>query len=61
MSLISISEISMTEKNLSRISVEIAEKLEVAEKMACTEENKKAVKEYKAELNKQFLELEAER
>lgn len=61
MSLISISEISMTEKNLSRISVEIAEKLEVAEKMACTEENKKAVKEYRAELNKQFLELEAER
>lgn len=61
MDIISINELSVTEINLKRISVEHKEQLENALKMACTEETKKAVKAYRAELNKLYGELENER
>ena len=59
--IISINELSVTEINLKRISVEHKDQLENALKMACTEETKKAVKAYRAELNKLYGELENER
>lgn len=61
MDIISINELSVTEINLKRISEEHKEQLENALKMACTEETKKAVKAYRAELNKLYGELENER
>ena len=61
MDIISINELSVTEINLKRISVEHKDQLENALKMACTEETKKAVKAYRAELNKLYGELENER
>lgn len=61
MDIISINELSVTEINLKRISAEHKDQLENALKMACTEETKKAVKAYRAELNKLYGELENER
>ncbi len=61
MDIISINELSVTEINLKRISAEHKDQLENALKMACTEETKKAVKAYRAELNKLYGELETER
>lgn len=61
MDIISINELSVTEINLKRISEEHKDQLENALKMACTEETKKAVKAYRAELNKLYGELENER
>ena len=61
MDIISINELSVTEINLKRISAEHKDQLENALKMACTEETKKAVKAYRAELNKLYGELESER
>lgn len=58
---IKISELSVTKQNLQRIADEIKVKLEVAEKMACTDETKQAVKKYRADLKKEFEELETER
>ena len=58
---ISISELSVTERNLKKISADISDKLEIALNLACTEDTKKAVKKYRAELSKQFAEFEAER
>lgn len=59
--IISITELSVTERNLKKISADISEKLETALNLACTEDTKKAVKKYRAELSKQFAEFEAER
>lgn len=58
---IKISELSVTKQNLQRIADDVKNKLEIAEKMACTEETKQAVKKYRADLKKEFEELEAER
>lgn len=59
--IISINDLSQTEINLKRISGELKAKLDIALKMACTEETKQAVKKYRAELKKEFEELETER
>ena len=58
---IKISELSVTKQNLQKISDDVKSKLEIAEKMACTEETKQAVKKYRADLKKEFEELEIER
>lgn len=58
---IKISELSVTKQNLQRIADDIKVKLEIAEKMACTDETKQAVKKYRTDLKKEFEELEAER
>lgn len=58
---IKISELSVTKQNLQRIADNIKVKLEIAEKMACTEETKQAVKKYRTDLKKEFEELENER
>lgn len=59
--IISISDLSTTEVNLRKIAEEQEDKLQSALAMACTEETKKAVKNTRAELNKQFSEYEFER
>lgn len=59
--IISISDLSTTEVNLRKIAEEQEDKLQSALAMACTEETKKAVKNTRAELNKQFSEYESER
>ena len=61
MSIISISDLLSTESNLKAISLDIQHKLDIAKKMACTEETKQAVKKYRTDLKKEFEELEAER
>ena len=58
---IKISELSVTKQNLQRIADDIKVKLEIAEKMACTDETKQAVKKYRTDLKKEFEELETER
>lgn len=59
--IISIHDLGTTEKNLIEISEKCKEQIKAAQAMACTEETKKAVKNTRAELNKQFSEYEAER
>lgn len=57
----SIQNISETEKSLMAISAECADRLKLAENLACTEETKQTAKKLRAELNKEFSEYEAER
>lgn len=57
----SIQNISETEKSLMAISAECADRLRLAENLACTEETKQTAKRLRAELNKEFSEYEAER
>lgn len=57
----SIQNISETEKSLMAISAECADRLRLAENLACTEETKQAAKRLRAELNKEFSEYEEER
>lgn len=59
--IISITDLTATKTALRAIADQSKEQLDTALKMACTEETKKAVKDFKARLNKQFAELEAER
>ena len=57
----SIQNISETEKNLMAISAGCADRLKLAENLACTDETKQTAKKLRAELNKEFSEYEAER
>lgn len=61
MDIISINDISSTEQALKRVAERSKDRLETALKMACTEETKQAVKKFRADLKKEFDELEAER
>ena len=61
MDIINISDLSATQKSLVAIAEESKERLQIALSMACTEETKQSVKKYRAELKKEFDELEAER
>lgn len=58
---IQISELNKTKQSLQRIADKLKSRLEVAEKMVCTEETKQAVKKYRTDLKKEFEELETER
>ena len=58
---ISISELSATERSLKEISADVSEQVRIALNLTCTEDTKKAVKKYRADLSKQFAEYEAER
>lgn len=61
MNIITINDISATKLNLRKIANEYKAKLDIALKMACTEETKQAVKKYRTELKKEIEELEIER
>lgn len=59
--ILSIVNLPQTEQALKEISERCKGRLKLAEQMACTEETKQAVKKYRADLKKEFDELEAER
>lgn len=59
--ILSIVNLPQTEQALKEISERCKDRLKLAEQMACTEETKQAVKKYRAELKKEFEELENER
>ena len=59
--LIVIKQLPIIEENLKSISEEVQEKVEKAKNIICTEETLKDVKNLRADLNKEFKELEAQR
>ena len=59
--LIVIKQLPIIEEKLKQLSTEIDEKVESAKALICTEESVKEVKTVRADLNKDFKELEAKR
>ena len=59
--LIVVKQLPLIEENLKQISVEIDEKVKNAKSLICTEETVKEVKQVRADLNKEFKELETQR
>ena len=59
--LIIVKQLPIIEERLKQLSKEIEEKVEKANGLICTEENKTVVKELRANLNKEFAEFEAQR
>lgn len=59
--LIIVKQLPKIEEHLKDLSTEITKKVENAKSLVCTEENVKTVKEVRANLNKEFKELEQQR
>ena len=59
--LIIVKQLPMIEEHLKERSEEIEEKVKNAKSLVCTEENVKTIKEVRAELNKEFKEVETQR
>lgn len=59
--LIVVKQLPIIEERLKGLSEEIDKKVENAKALVCTEDTVKVVKEKRAELNKQFKELESQR
>ncbi len=59
--LIVVKQLPLIEENLKQLSVEIDEKVKNAKSLICTEESVKEVKQVRADLNKEFKELETQR
>lgn len=59
--LIIVKQLPQIEEHLKERSEEIEKKVENAKSLVCTEENVKAIKEVRAELNKEFKEVETQR
>lgn len=59
--LIIVKQLPLIEEHLKELSIEIDKKVEDAKSLVCTEENVKIVKQIKADLNKEFKELEQQR
>jgi len=59
--LIVIKQLPQIEEHLKELSIEIDEKVENAKKLVCTEENVKTIKQVRADLNKEFREVEHQR
>ena len=59
--LIIIKQLPQIEEHLKELSAEIDKKVEKARGLICTEENVKAIKEVRADLNKEFKEVEQQR
>lgn len=59
--LIIIKQLPQIEEHLKELSTEIDKKVENAKSLVCTEENVKAIKQVRADLNKEFKEVEAQR
>ena len=56
-----IKQLPQIEEHLKELSTEIDKKVENAKSLVCTEENVKAIKQVRADLNKEFKEVEAQR
>ena len=59
--LIIVKQLPIIEQHLKELSAEIDKKTELAKSLVCTEDTVKEVKKVRAELNKQFAELEEQR
>ena len=59
--LIIIKQLPQIEEHLKELSTEIDKKVESAKSLVCTEENVKTIKQVRADLNKEFKEVEAQR
>ena len=59
--LIIVKQLSQIEEHLKELSIEIDKKVENAKSLICTEENVKTIKQVRADLNKEFKEVEQQR
>lgn len=59
--LIVIKQLPQIEEHLKELSIEVEQKVENAKSLVCTEENVKTIKEVRADLNKEFKEVEKQR
>lgn len=59
--LIVIKQLPQIEEHLKELSIKIDEKVENAKGLVCTEENVKTIKQIRADLNKEFKEVEQQR
>lgn len=59
--LIIIKQLPQIEEHLKELSIEVEQKVENAKSLICTEENVKTIKEVRADLNKEFKEVEKQR
>ncbi len=59
--LIIVKQLPQIEEHLKELSTEIDQKVENAKSLVCTEENVKAIKQVRADLNKEFKKVEAQR
>ena len=59
--LIIVKQLPQIEEHLKELSTEIDKKVESAKSLVCTAENVKAIKQVRADLNKEFKEVEAQR
>lgn len=59
--LITIKQLPQIEEHLKELSTEIDKKVKNAKSLVCTEENVKAIKQIRADLNKEFKEVEQQR
>lgn len=59
--LIIVKQLPQIEEHLKELSTEIDKKVENAKSLVCTEENVKAIKQVRADLNKEFKQVEVQR
>ena len=59
--LIVVKQLPIIQERLKELSTEIDKKVENAKSLICTEENVKEVKQVRADLNKDFKDLEMQR
>lgn len=59
--LIIIKQLPQIEEHLKELSIEVDKKVENAKSLVCTEENVKTIKQVRADLNKEFKEVEKQR
>ena len=59
--LIIVKQLPQIEEHLKELSAEIDEKVKSAKSLVCTEESVKTIKQVRADLNKEFKELETQR
>lgn len=59
--LIIVKQLPQIEEHLKELSTEIDKKVESAKSLVCTKESVKAIKQVRADLNKEFKELETQR
>ena len=59
--LIIVKQLPQIEEHLKELSTEIDKKVESAKSLICTEENIKAIKQVRADLNKEFKDVELQR
>lgn len=59
--LIVVKQLPQIEEHLKELSIEIEQKVENAKSLVCTEENVKVIKQVRADLNKEFKDVEQQR